>query len=59
MFKQNPDENEEPDKDFMIVALDLISGIAQGVGSNFGALISKQQPPLLDLLVHCSQVRKM
>jgi len=44
---------DAPDKDFMIVALDLLSGLVQGLGTNVESLVASSQPPLLDLLAHC------
>ncbi|KXS22101.1 ARM repeat-containing protein [Gonapodya prolifera JEL478] len=46
----NPGTVEQPDKDFIIVALDLLSGIVQGLGSNVDGLLQHSQPPLLTLL---------
>uniref|UniRef100_A0A1I8H083 Transportin-1 n=1 Tax=Macrostomum lignano TaxID=282301 RepID=A0A1I8H083_9PLAT len=50
---QNPEANEAPDKDFMIVSLDLLSGVAEGLGSEIQPLV--QGSPILDLLYHCMQ----
>lgn len=36
---QQPDQFEAPDKDFMIVALDLLSGLTEGLGSHIERLI--------------------
>ncbi|KAF8870895.1 transportin-PC [Infundibulicybe gibba] len=41
-FQQNPD-TDEPDKSFLVVALDLLSGLTQGL----------EQPNLLNLLTVC------
>jgi hypothetical protein len=43
-----------PDKDFMVVALDLLSGIAEGIGSYIAPLIGNSE--LLPLLYQCMQV---
>jgi len=34
----NPDAYEAPDKDFMIVALDLLSGLTEGLGHHIESL---------------------
>lgn len=44
---------DEADVDFMIVALDLISGIVQGLGDQVQVLIANVQPSLFDLVTHC------
>ncbi|CAF0785363.1 unnamed protein product [Didymodactylos carnosus] len=44
---------EQSDKDFMIVALDLLSGLAEGLGSNIEQLV--EQSNLLTLLERCVQ----
>ncbi|KAJ8950269.1 hypothetical protein NQ318_021123 [Aromia moschata] len=36
---QNPDQFEAPDKDFMIVALDLLSGLAEGLNGHIEKLV--------------------
>lgn len=35
-----PDQYEAPGKDFMIVALDLLSGLAEGLGGNIEQLVT-------------------
>ncbi|OZJ02963.1 hypothetical protein BZG36_04519 [Bifiguratus adelaidae] len=40
-----------PDKDFMIVSLDLLSGLVQGLGPSSESLIASSQPPLVPLLL--------
>lgn len=52
------DEDNIPDRTFIIVALDLISGMIQGLGSNAQELIIANQstsstPSLLNLLLFC------
>ena len=42
-----------PDKDFIIVALDLLSGVTQGLGSNTAALMDIYGQNLLTLLSVC------
>ena len=49
----NPDQFPPPDKDFMIVALDLLSGLAEGVGPSIQPLVAKSN--ILTLLYQCMQ----
>ncbi|KAJ6590077.1 armadillo-type protein [Mycena vulgaris] len=51
-FQQNP-ELDEPDKSFLVVALDLLSGLTQGLGMEMQPLIAQSQPNLLSLLTVC------
>ncbi|KAG6335827.1 hypothetical protein ID866_3263 [Astraeus odoratus] len=51
-YQQNP-ELDEPDKSFLVVSLDLLSGLAQGLGMGLEALISQTQPNLFQLLTVC------
>jgi transportin-1 len=51
-FQQNPDL-DEPDKSFLVVALDLLSGLIQGLGMALEPLITGTQPSLLSLLTVC------
>ncbi|WWC73445.1 uncharacterized protein I206_107415 [Kwoniella pini CBS 10737] len=53
VFEQNPEEVEEPDRTFIVVALDLLSGLVQGLGDQMHPLIRDGQPPLLHLLALC------
>ncbi|KAI8342075.1 armadillo-type protein [Chlamydoabsidia padenii] len=46
---QNPGM-DEPDKDFMIVALDLLSGIVQALNTDAEPLIANTNPPLVQFL---------
>ncbi|KAI7904534.1 transportin-1-like protein [Cokeromyces recurvatus] len=48
-----PDKIMPPNVDFLIAALDLLSGIVQGLGSKIEPLITQTTPPLLDLLGRC------
>ncbi|KAF7295959.1 Importin beta-2 subunit [Mycena kentingensis (nom. inval.)] len=50
---QNNPETEEPDKSFLVVALDLLSGLTQGMGMELAPLIQASEPPLLALLTVC------
>ncbi|KAF7293401.1 Importin beta-2 subunit [Mycena indigotica] len=51
-YQENP-ESEEPDKSFLVVALDLLSGLTQGMGMELQPLITGSNPPLLALLTAC------
>ncbi|KAI8092910.1 armadillo-type protein [Halteromyces radiatus] len=44
---------EEPDKDFMIVALDLLSGIVQALNTDAEPLVANTQPPVVQFLSMC------
>eukprot|EP00058_Branchiostoma_floridae_P025542 XP_002611032.1 hypothetical protein BRAFLDRAFT_128305 [Branchiostoma floridae] len=48
-----PDQFEPPDKDFMIVALDLLSGLAEGLNEQIEPLVSSSN--ILSLLFQCMQ----
>ncbi|CAH1377804.1 unnamed protein product [Tenebrio molitor] len=50
---QNPDQFDAPDKDFMIVALDLLSGLAEGLDGHIEKLV--QNSNIMELLHHCMQ----
>jgi len=52
----NPDQYEEPDRTFIVVSLDLLSGLTQGLGESIAQLISTNQPPLLHLMAVCLTV---
>lgn len=49
---------DEPDKDFLIVALDLLSGLIQGLGDKSEPLIVSAQPSFIEILIHCVKVRQ-
>ena len=51
-YQQNP-ELDEPDKSFLVVALDLLSGLTQGLGMALEPLIRVSEPNLLSLLTVC------
>ncbi|KAK7036520.1 hypothetical protein VNI00_011717 [Paramarasmius palmivorus] len=51
-FQQNPDL-DEPDKSFLVVALDLLSGLTQGLGMALEPFINNSNPNLLSLLTVC------
>ncbi|KAF9899437.1 hypothetical protein BX616_003033, partial [Lobosporangium transversale] len=52
MHAQNP-EIPAPDKDFMIVALDLLSGLTQGLNTSVESLVASSQPSVLQILSVC------
>ncbi|EJF56854.1 ARM repeat-containing protein [Dichomitus squalens LYAD-421 SS1] len=51
-YQQNPDM-DEPDRSFLVVALDLLSGLTQGLGMALEPHILRGQPNLLSLLTVC------
>lgn len=51
---QNPEQFEAADKDFMIVSLDLLSGLAEGLNGHVGQLV--QQSNIMQLLYQAMQV---
>ncbi|KAF8271037.1 ARM repeat-containing protein [Lactarius quietus] len=51
-WHQNP-ELDEPDKTFLVVALDLLSGLTQGLGMALKPFIESSQPAFFQLLVLC------
>ncbi|BFZ54125.1 hypothetical protein PYCC9005_001157 [Savitreella phatthalungensis] len=44
---------DAPEKDFLITAVDLLSGMVQGLGASIRPLIAQAQPPLMQLLQLC------
>ncbi|VDL91032.1 unnamed protein product [Schistocephalus solidus] len=48
-----PDLCEQPDKDFMVVSLDLLSGITEGLGNHIEPLVANSQ--IVPLLYQCAQ----
>ncbi|CAL9682276.1 unnamed protein product [Knipowitschia caucasica] len=53
LYQAQPDQYEPPDKDFMIVALDLLSGLAEGLGETIDQLVARSN--ILTLLYQCMQ----
>ncbi|KAL1004896.1 hypothetical protein UPYG_G00051930 [Umbra pygmaea] len=53
MYSQQPEQYEAPDKDFMIVALDLLSGLAEGLGGHVDQLVARSN--IMTLLFQCMQ----
>lgn len=51
-FRLDPANTEMPNKDFMIAALDLISGLAEGLKENITNLISSSN--ILELTIRCT-----
>lgn len=49
----NPTQFESPDKDFMIVALDLLSGLAEGLDVHIESLVMSSN--IMQLLYQCMQ----
>jgi transportin-1 len=50
---RNPEQYDPPEKDFMIVALDLLSGLAEGLEGAIESLVAESN--ILDLLCQCIQ----
>uniref|UniRef100_A0A6I8REM4 Transportin-1 n=1 Tax=Xenopus tropicalis TaxID=8364 RepID=A0A6I8REM4_XENTR len=53
LHNAQPDQYESPDKDFMIVALDLLSGLAEGLGGHIEQLVARSN--ILTLMYQCMQ----
>lgn len=51
----HPDQFEPPDKDFMIVALDLLSGLAEGLEGQIEQFVIRSNT--MTLLFQCMQVQ--
>lgn len=58
-YRSNPAQYDEPDKTFLIVSLDLLSGLTQGLNSSITQLYSASEPPVLNLLALCLQVCRL
>ncbi|KAJ5682816.1 hypothetical protein N7462_005981 [Penicillium macrosclerotiorum] len=53
---QNNEAIEEPDKDFLVTSLDLLSAIIQAIDpQKSGELVANSQPGFFDLLCYCMQ----
>ena len=50
----NPGQFEVPDKDFMVVALDLLSGLAEGLEGQIEHFVARSK--IMALLFQCMQV---
>lgn len=44
---------DTPDKEFIVCALDLISGMTEGMGEGIGPLVEQASPRLQTALLHC------
>jgi len=53
--QMNPGQFEMPDKDFMVVALDLLSGLAEGLEGQIEQFVARSN--IMALLFQCMQVR--
>ena len=51
----HPEQFEPPDKDFMIVALDLLSGLAEGLEGQIEQFVIRSNT--MTLLYQCMQVK--
>ena len=49
-----PCKMEVPDKDFMIVGLDLLSGVTEGLGKAISEFVKYSNPSVLDLMLECA-----
>lgn len=56
-LQKPPVEQDLPDRTFIIVALDLLSGLTQGLNVNVRDLVAGSNPSLLPLLGMCITVR--
>src|SRR5699024_11132081 len=56
MYQENPEQYDPPNKDFLIVALDVLSGLAEGLCEHMTPLISKSN--IMALLYQCIKVSK-
>lgn len=55
-YESNPRAHEQPDRDFMIVGLDLLSGIVQALKEGAASLVAGTQPSVLEMLAYCVKV---
>ncbi|CCX15054.1 armadillo-type protein [Pyronema domesticum] len=51
-FNQNP-ALDEPEKDFLVTSLDLLSALIQALDSQSGQLVAEARPGFFELLTHC------
>lgn len=54
MAMERPNEYDMPDKDFLIVALDLLSGLAEGLADHIDHLVASSH--IVELIYQCSLV---
>lgn len=50
---QTPEQYIDVDKDYIVISLDLLSGIAQGMGAHVAPFVLNSQPPIMPLLFAC------
>ena len=51
MHRMDPSGAEEPDKDFMVVAIDLMSSVVEGLGGvNIGGLLDSSPTSTTDMM---------
>ena len=55
-WTQSPEDSEEPDSSFVVVALDLLSGLCQGLGLNIVELVNNSGNSILQLMSSCLHV---
>ena len=55
-YQQNPSNYDMPDKTFIVVALDLLSGLTQGLQQDITPLYGSADAQIFTLLVFCLQV---
>jgi transportin-1 len=48
--------SDPPDKEFLVAALDLMSGLVQSMGEDLNVLIQASEPKLVEMLTHCLMV---
>ncbi|KAI8620202.1 ARM repeat-containing protein [Chytriomyces sp. MP71] len=48
-----PEAAEDPDMDFVIVALDLLSGVVQGLGDGAMDLVASSNPAIMEVVEFC------
>lgn len=54
VYQEDPQNIDPPEKDFVIVALDLLDGLVQGLGHHSAELLQQNSnPPLLEMLMMC------
>jgi transportin-1 len=53
---QHGETSEPPDKEFLVAALDLMSGLVQGLGEDLYPIITSTEPKLVEMLIHCLTV---
>lgn len=54
LHRTDPEVHDRPNKDFIIVALDMLDGMASGLRASIESLVQASQPPLLELVCACA-----